>query len=102
MTIELSGKTAKVHVSQKVQPEDYEPYEAMTTIEVEIDHTGDLVNDQREELRARLLALQRDAQETVARSCENRLRADGHEDWSTPKREGDGGDGDGDGDADDD
>lgn len=81
MTIELSGTTAKIHASEKVSTGDYENAEYHTTIEVDIDHTGALANGTREELKARLLALHKDAQATVARAAENRIREDGHEDW---------------------
>lgn len=88
VAIELSGKTAKVHASQKIQPEDYEPFTARTTIEVDIDHTGDLATGTRQELKARLLKLHADAQETVERAADNRIAEQGHEDWSVPEREG--------------
>jgi len=82
MSIELSGKTVKVHAQEKVSTGEYESYTANATIEADVSHTGDLRNGDRVELRARLLALEKDVQESVERACENRIREDGHEDWS--------------------
>lgn len=79
--IELSAESFKVHASQKVQPEQYEPFETNVTVEGSIDSVGGLSNGQRKALKARLLAVEKDLQEVVERSCANRIAADGHADW---------------------
>lgn len=86
--IQLTPEGFKVHASQKVQPEQYEPFEAHATVEGSVESVGGLSNGQRRALKARLLAVQKDLQEVVERSCENRIREAGHEDWSVPEREG--------------
>jgi len=89
MSIELTGTKVKVHAQEKIQTDDYESYTANATIEADVDHMGDLTNGTRRELRARLLALEKDVQEAAERACENRIAAETHEDWNV-----DGGDGD--------
>lgn len=86
--IQLTADAYKAHASQKVQPEDYEPFEVNVSVEGSVESVGGLSNGQRRALKARLLAVQKDLQEVVERSCENRIREAGHEDWSVPEREG--------------
>lgn len=87
--IALDGTEFTVSATEKVSTGDYETYDAHTTISGEID-MGDheLDADARKALRARLLSLHKDVQETVERSCANRLKLDGGEDWGVyPDRE---------------
>lgn len=86
MTIELSADRFKIHASEKVSTGDYESADYHATIEGDVTHAGDLDGDARTELKARLLAVEKDAQEVVERAAENRLREPGHADWSVPER----------------
>lgn len=85
--IELTAESFKVHASQKVQPQQYEPFEAHATVEGRVESVGGLSNGQRRALKARLLAVHKDLQEVVERSCANRIRENGA-DWSVPARGG--------------
>lgn len=84
--IQLSPEGFKVHAREQVSTGDYENYNASATVEGSVESVGGLSNGQRRALKARLLAVQKDLQEVVERSCENRIRESG-EDWSVPERE---------------
>jgi len=91
--IELRGTEFTVHAREKITTGEYENAEYHTTIEGEISHGGRLENDHRDELKARLLSLHRDAQETVERAASNRIAVDEHEDWAVRCDDGEDGDG---------
>ena len=74
MTIELTADRFKINVSEQVSTGDYENHSVHTTVEGDITMTGALENGTREELQARLLAIEKDVQEAVERAAENRLR----------------------------
>lgn len=79
--VDLEAESFTVHAREKISTGDYENAEYHVSIEGSIDADGDLDADRRRELKARLLTVEKDAQDAVARACENRIAADGHEDW---------------------
>lgn len=81
--IELTPTAWKVSVTEKVSTGDYENHQPHATLEGEFAADVD-VSAHRPELRARLLALQRDLQAVVDQAAENRIAAEGHADWSDP------------------
>ena len=86
--IELTATEWSVSVSEKRSVGDYENVEPFASVSGELPET-ELDEQTRRELKARLLALQKELQEVVERAADNRVRADGHEDWGVPKGEGD-------------
>lgn len=89
MTIELTADRYKINVSEQVSTGDYENHSVRTTVEGDVNMTGDLSNGRREELQARLLAIERDVQAAVERAAENRLRLPEDRDYGVPERGGD-------------
>jgi len=79
--IRLTAESFTVHARETVSTGDYESFETHVSIEGSVDGTSDLDEATRRELRARLLAVEKEAQETVERTAENRVRENGHEDW---------------------
>jgi len=79
--ITLTADEYTVHAREKVSIDEYEPAEYHATIEGSVHGIDDLDRESRRELKARLLTLQKELQETVQRSAENRLREPGHDDW---------------------
>lgn len=79
--ITLTAESWTVHAREKVSTGDYENAEFHISLEGEVDGADELTESTRRVLKARLLALQKEAQETVERACENRIAAEGHEDW---------------------
>lgn len=97
--VELTAESFTVHAREKISTGDYENAEFHVTIEGGVDHServaaGDAASGVDEQtrrcLKAKLLSLHKDAQETVERACENRVKADGHEDWGVHNGVGDG------------
>lgn len=87
--IQLTADSFTVHAREKVSTGDYENAEFHVTIEGSVSGAESLENGTREELKARLLAVQKEAQESVQRACENRIAAEGHEDWGVRQNGGD-------------
>lgn len=86
--IELTPTEFTVHVREKRSLGDYENVEPQATVKGKIDVGGDILdNGIRPRLRARLLRLHADLQAVVQTAADNRVAADGHEDWSDPERE---------------
>ena len=79
--IQLTATEFKVSATEKVSTGDYENYQPHVTIEGEMPLAVTLDEEQRRELKAKLLALHKDAQEIVERAGENRIAAEGHADW---------------------
>ena len=79
--IELVADRWKVHASEKISTGDYENHTTSVSLEGEIPRGADLDQEGRKELKARLLAVQREIQSAVERAAENRIREEGHEDW---------------------
>jgi hypothetical protein len=80
--IHLSATDFTIHASEKVSTGEYETAQYDTTIKGEISHGSvDLDEATRKELKAKLLAIHKDAQETVERAAENRIARDEAEDW---------------------
>lgn len=88
--IELRGTEFKVSVTEKRSTGDYENIQPHASVEGEFDG-GAALDADRAQLRSKLLALQRDLQAVVERAADNRIKADGHEDWSDPLGGEDGG-----------
>jgi len=84
--IRLTAESFTVYAREKVSTGDYENAEYHVSIEGSVDGTTELDADTREELKARLLAAQKEAQESVQRTAENRIRESGHEDWGVYNR----------------
>lgn len=87
--ITLDAESFKVHASEKVSTGEYESADYHATLEGSIDGDAPISNGTRRAIKARLLAAQRDLQEVVERSAENRLRVDGSENWGVPEEAGD-------------
>lgn len=83
--IELTATGWTVSASEKTSTGEYENHESHAALEGDIPLGTRLDEDARRELKARLLALQKDLQEVVERAAENRVRESGHEDWGVPK-----------------
>lgn len=85
--VELTAESWTVHAREKVSTGDYENAEFHVSIDGDVrgDPESGLDEETRRELKARLLAVQKEAQETVERACENRIAAEGHEDWGVPQ-----------------
>lgn len=80
--IKLEGREFTVSASEKVSTGDYENYEPHVTIKGEIPAPESKLDQQtRTELRRELTALHHDLQGVLEVSIQNRLRAEGHEDW---------------------
>lgn len=87
--IELTADSWTVHAREKVSTGEFENAEFHTTIEGHVDGDGRLDEETRRELKARLLSVHRETQDTVERAAENRIAAPDHEDWGVPKNGGD-------------
>jgi len=87
--IHLNADEFLVHAREKVSTGKYESAEFHTTISGTVDGDGRLDAETRRELRARLLTVHKQAQATVERAAENRIREPGHEDWGVPENGGD-------------
>jgi hypothetical protein len=79
--IQLTAESFTVHAREKISTGDYENAACHVTIEGSVDGATELDADTRVELKARLLAVQKEAQASVRRTVENRIREPGHEDW---------------------
>ena len=89
--IELVATEWTVSVSETRSTGDYESVEPFTSVSGEIPAPASKLDEQtRKELKARLLSLQKELQEVVERAADNRIKADGHEDWGVPETEDDG------------
>lgn len=77
--ITLTADEWTVHAREKTSTGQYENIEHHATLSGTIPGDTTLDEDARRELKARLLALQKDAQRVVGRACENRVRE--CEDW---------------------
>jgi hypothetical protein len=87
--IALVGTEWTVSASEKISTGEYENAQYHTTIEGEIATPApELDADGRKELKARLLSIHKEAQETVERAAENRIREPGHDDWGVPPNGG--------------
>lgn len=84
MSIELTATEWKVTASEKVSTGEYENYTPYVEISGELPHKDTLDEESRRELKARLLGVEKDAQEIVRRASENRTSDDA--DWGVPKR----------------
>lgn len=80
--VELHAESFTVHAREKISTGDYENAEYHTTIEGRVETDDPITNGTRRALKARLLAMQKDAQETVERAAENRVALPESEDWS--------------------
>ncbi len=80
--IDITATEWTVSATEKVSTGDYESHDVHTTIKGEIPLSDPLTEDRRKELKAKLLAVHKEAQEMVERAAENRIAAEGHEDWS--------------------
>lgn len=98
--ITLHGREFTVHAREKISTGDYENAEYHVSISGEIwpddplfDAGGvpvssnELDPEARKELKARLLGLQKDAQEVVERAAENRVALPESEDWGVPRND---------------
>jgi hypothetical protein len=79
--IRLTAESFTVHAREKISTGEYENAAYHVTIEGRVGGTTELDDETRAELKARLLAAQKEAQESVQRTAENRIREPGHEDW---------------------
>ena len=79
--IQLTATEFKVSATEKVSTGDYENYQPHVTIEGEIPLAAQLDEENRRELKARLLAIHKDAQEIVQRAAENRIANPEYENW---------------------
>lgn len=87
--IRLVGTEWTVSVSETRSLGDYENTEPFVSVSGEIPaDVGQLDAETRRELKARLLSLHKELQETVERAADNRVKADGHEDWGVPENGG--------------
>lgn len=78
--ITLYGREYTVHAREKVSTGDYENAEYHVSMSGPV--VGGVLNpDNRRELKARLLSLQKDAQDIVERAAENRVALPESEDW---------------------
>lgn len=76
----LTAEEFTVHAREKISTGDYENAEFHTTVSGSV--SGHRLDDQtRLELKARLLSLEKEIQETVERAAKNRIREPEHEDW---------------------
>ena len=79
--ITLTPNEWTIHAREKVSTGDYETHEVHTTLSGSVSGVDQLDDQTHTELKARLLAAQRELQAVVTRTAENRIREDGHEDW---------------------
>ena len=80
--ITLVGTEFTVSAREKISTGDYENAEYHTTIKGELGTPAPELDEKgRHELKARLLSLHKEAQATVERTANNRIRERGHEDW---------------------
>lgn len=80
--VELVANSWKIHASEKRSTGDYETFSTNVSLEGDIPRGAALTEETRTELKARLFSFQKELQEVVVRTGENRLKADGHADWS--------------------
>lgn len=79
--ITITATEWTVSASEKISTGDYENYEPHVTIKGEVPMQTELDEETRRELKAKLLAIHRDAQEIVERAGDNRLAVEDAEDW---------------------
>jgi len=80
--ITLEGREFTVSASEKVSTGDYENYEPHATIKGEIPAPeSELDKETRTQVRRELTALHDDLQQVLKTAVDNRLAADGHEEW---------------------
>lgn len=79
--IELRGREFKVSVTEKRSLGDYENISPHAAIEGDIEMVGDLDEDARRAIEAKLLALHKTLQSVVERCADNRVAVPEAEDW---------------------
>lgn len=79
--ITITATEWTVSAREKISTGDYENFEPHVTIKGEVPMRAELDEAARTELKARLLAVHKEAQEIVERAGENRIAVEDAEDW---------------------
>lgn len=82
--IRITPTGAKIHCSEKVSTGDYESATVSQTVEFDIE--TDAEDGFQEDLRERLMLIQKHLQRDVEKAAENRVKVRDHEDWGTYER----------------